>query len=88
MFPPEDVEASLNDVELQREQLRALDDRMRRSLDLVRMETLGTEPSEQITWVYFRSPDSSWAQEAGIEGWLLYDREAKEQRAFMMTAIS
>ncbi len=88
IFPPEHVEASVNDGELQRDKLRALDDRTRKGLELLRIETLGTEAGDRITWVYFRSPDWSWAQEAGVEGWLLYDPETKQQHAFLTTAIS
>jgi hypothetical protein len=87
-LPIADIEASIADEELQRTAYGELDRRTRAGLDAVRGETVGENAPESIRWVYFRSPESSWCQEAGVEGWLLYDAHSKEQHAFMMTAIS
>jgi hypothetical protein len=87
-LPLEDIEACVDDEALQREGIGALDEQMRRGLELLRTETLGNHIDERICWVFFRSPEWSWRQEAGVEGWLLFDHERKEQRAFITTAIS
>jgi hypothetical protein len=86
---PFPIEASAADRGLQRwHSLEDLDAEQRAWYDEIRRETITQGASERTRWIYFRSPDWTWGQECGREGWLLYDGEARTQHAFLMTAMS
>ena len=39
-------------------------------------------------WIYFTSPEWTWKELCGREGWLLFDRERQAQHAFRMTVMN
>ena len=85
----EDVEASLQDSRLQAaHDLSELDEKLRHQLRARREEVLEEGASESTQWIYFSSPDWTWEQLCGREGWLLYDPKSKHQHGFLMTLMN
>lgn len=83
------MEASAADHGLQREhKFEKLDARGRAHLAYLKAEAMKQGTPERARWIYFRSPDWTWASECGREGWLLYDHETRTQHAFSMTAMN
>jgi|RhiMethySRZTD1v2_1073278.scaffolds.fasta_scaffold855506_1 hypothetical protein len=89
-FPVEDVEASIQDAELQRSnRVESLDDAYRDELEAIRRAAVADRGApESARWVYFSSPDWTWQHLCGREGWLLYDRATQTQHAFLMTVMN
>ena len=89
-FPVEDVEASIQDAELQRSnRVESLDDAYRDELEAIRRAAVADRAApESARWVYFSSPDWTWQHLCGREGWLLYDRATQTQHAFLMTVMN
>lgn len=68
--------------------LDSLDPGEREFREQLRQNAIGEGASEETKWLYFRSPEWTWQQECGREGWLLYDPASKKQYAFLMTAMN
>jgi hypothetical protein len=83
-FPIEDVNASIRDRDLQ----RRLDAPQRTTLDTFRRQAIEQGASERAKWIFFHSPEWTWQDLCGIEGWLLYDEETHTQHAFWLTAMN
>ena len=89
IFPFEDVEACRADERLQDENaLGKLDSDMKAELEAMRREALQRGAPQAAQWIYFSSPEWSWENLCGREGWLLYDEATQTQHAFFETAIS
>lgn len=89
IFPLTDVEASLADRRLQREnRIEAMPAELRDQLEEMRRTAIADGASERAEWIYFSSPDWTWEQLCGREGWLLFDRERRTQHAFHLTVMN
>lgn len=89
IYPPEDVAASAADPDLQRQHpLANLSSDERENLDFIRTKALAGGAPVTTEWIYFSSPEWTWASECGREGWLLYDFESRKQHAFVMTVMN
>lgn len=87
-FPDDDVTACLADELLQQRKTQAVTPEERDVLTWRRDRALDAGAPERAEWIWFTAPDHAWRSEAGTEGWLLYDRETREQIAYVETAIS
>lgn len=88
-FPEKDIKASLNNSSLQKENpLTGLKPDYRKELDRLRQAAIAKGASENADWVYFRSPEWTWRDLCGREGWLLYDPSTNKQYAFVATVIN
>lgn len=89
-YPPEHVRLSAADARLQADAWRnhALS---REEFEALVDELAAEQPGLCLAaaeWVYFRSPDWTWQQLCGREGWMLWDPSTGEQFAFRMTVMS
>ena len=90
LFPISDIEASRADRRLQAEHSLA---EARRTLGVqlqqAEAQTLLRGVSAQgLEWIYFRSPEWTWAKLCGREGWLLWEPQTREQHAFVATVMN
>ncbi len=92
--PRNDVLACVHDESLQAEHSIETefdgesDPRFREQLRRIRKEHIAAGAPRSIRWIYFRSPDSTWAGECGSAGWLLWDPELERQLDYEETVIS
>lgn len=88
-FPRQDVIDSSIDEELQRAhpwQCESIDER--NWMTRVRYEAIADGASTNTHWVYFRSPDATWLNECGTEGWLLIDYLDLKQHSYLEQVMS
>ncbi|MBN8868274.1 MAG: hypothetical protein J0H66_00165 [Solirubrobacterales bacterium] len=88
-FPREDLIASQEDDALQRAhpwQSEPLD--QRNWMCELRDETIRKGASQNTHWIYFSSPEWTWQNECGREGWLLIDYLTLEQHDFVLRVMS
>ena len=45
-------------------------------------------PSEALSWFYFRSPEETWANESGVEGWMAVCDHCHLQVNFFTEVVS
>jgi hypothetical protein len=90
IFPIEDVEASIQNLDLQqRNRIEDLDDAQRANLESMRQAALADHGApKSARWIYFSSPDWTWQHLCGREGWLLYDEATRTQHAFRLTVMN
>ena len=88
-FPEEDVAASLADQMLPREHsLDELDPEMKAEIEQIRLRRIDEGFSEEIRWIYFRSPETTWQALCGRADWLLYDPSTRTQLDFRLTLMN
>ncbi len=89
IFPLADVEASLADRRLQRDnRIEAMPSGLRDQLEEIRRAAIADGASERAEWIYFSSPNWTWEQLCGREGWLLFDRGRRTQHAFHLIVMN
>lgn len=89
IFPFADVEASVANRQLQLENpIDEVPPEQRENLEMMRREAVARGASEHAEWIYFCSPEWTWRELCGREGWLLFDRERLTQHAFSMTVMN
>lgn len=88
-FPRDDVVASVSDRALQGEHPWQSEDLDQQNWMLeLRSKAIAGGASESTHWIYFRSPEWTWMNECGSEGWLLLDYLTLKQHGFLLRAMS
>ena len=77
----------MRDRSVQRDGLAERED-VESVLRSVRADYIREGAPESIRWIFFRSPDSTWENLCGREGWLLVDEESRRQFNFLETAMN
>lgn len=87
-LPVDDVEACLARTDLQEQRHGEASTHDRDNMAWVRSKAIREGAPETVEWIWFTAPEHAWRSEAGTEGWLLYDRRAQTQHAYIETAMS
>jgi hypothetical protein len=88
-FPRQDVIDCIGDLDLQKNhpwQCEPLD--QRNWMARLRDQAISDGASLDTHWLYFTSPDSTWMNECGTEGWLLIDYLDLKQHEYIERAMS
>jgi hypothetical protein len=85
-FPWKDVERSKNDTRLQ--SLHSVDEAKQTYLLQARECKRCKEQPDNLTWVYFRSPDWTWEKLCGRAGWLTICEKCRRQVDFFLEIMN